>query len=374
MKINDFKLEQYFGEHEFSTNYLLCCSDCETITIEELLALEPQARDSFLDSRLGYSESPGDPLLRQEISQMYSQVDGQGILEFTGAQEAIFNFMVNALQAGDHMIAMFPNYQSTYEICRWIGCEVSHWELAQSTQGWIIDTDSLKKLIKPNTKVIAVCSPNNPTGYQLSPEQTGAITALARQHGIMVFSDEVYRGLAENEPPPFADVYENAFSLNVLSKAYGLPGLRLGWLASQNKPFLNIMLNFKYYISICGAVPSQKLAIIALRHRERLFQRNREIIAGNLKYSDQFFHKYERLFQYNRQVAGPIAFHRLKINMPVADFCLDLLRQKGVLLAHGALFDMAGNYFRMGYGRKNFKECVDLLDEYADMLIESAKI
>ena len=163
MKINDFKLESFFNKYEFSASYLLCCSDCESMPIDELLSYEPGAKEKFLNSWLGYSESTGDKELLLEISKTYKHVDEHGVLEFTGAQEAIFNFMNNALNKGEHIVTMFPAYQSTYEICRSIGCEISFWELVQSENGWTIDTDDLAKLIKPNTKVIAICSPNNPT-------------------------------------------------------------------------------------------------------------------------------------------------------------------------------------------------------------------
>ncbi|MDR2713897.1 MAG: aminotransferase class I/II-fold pyridoxal phosphate-dependent enzyme [Clostridiales bacterium] len=366
MKINDFKLEQFFKQYEFTTPYLLCCSDCESMSPADLLALEPGAKDSFLNCRLGYSESPGDPELLFEISKIYEKIDEGGVLEFVGAQEAIFNFMNNALDRGDHMITMFPAYQSTYEICHSIGCEVSNWDLIQTSSGWAADIDALEKLVKPNTKVIALNSPNNPTGFTLSEEQIGAIAAIAERQGIMVFSDEVYGGLelSGNQALRFADIYENAFSLNVFSKAYGLAGLRIGWIASQNKPFLAEMLNFKYYTSICSPVPSQKLAIIAIRHREEIFAKNKRIISGNLLHSDRFFKKHSDLFTYNRPMAGPIAFHKLNSKRSIVDFCEDLGRQKGVLLAYGSLFDMGGNYFRMGYGRKSFKAALDLLDEY----------
>jgi aspartate/methionine/tyrosine aminotransferase len=124
------------------------------------------------------------------------------------------------------------------------------------------------------------------------------------------------------------------------------------------------MLKFKYYTSICGVVPSQKLAIIAIKHRDKIFARNREIIADNLTYSDIFFKKHNDLFKYNRPMAGPIAFHKLISGRPAVEFCGDLVMRKGVLLAYGSLFDMGGDYFRMGYGRRNFKEALDILDEY----------
>jgi aspartate/methionine/tyrosine aminotransferase len=373
MRINEFKLEAFFNKHEFNAAYLLCCSDCEAMTIEDLLNLEPGAKEEFLNYWLGYGASPGDPELLAEIAKTYASVDEDGVLEFAGAQEAIFCFMNSVLEKGDHMITMFPAYQSTYEVGRSIGCAISTWDLQETGSGWSADIDALTQLIRPNTKVIAVNSPNNPTGFVLSAEQIRAIAALAGYHGIMVFSDEVYSGLEHStEPPlPFASVYENAFSLNVLSKAYGLAGLRIGWLASQNKAYLAKMLNFKYYTSICSAVPSQKLALIALKHREQIFARNRKIIFDNLIYSDEFFHKNGDLFKYNRPLAGPIAFHKLNMNISVDDFCEELLRQKGVLLAPGILFDKGGNYFRMGYGRKSFKAGLNRLDEYLSEVRQS---
>jgi aspartate/methionine/tyrosine aminotransferase len=200
----------------------------------------------------------------------------------------------------------------------------------------------------------------------LSEEQNTAIAALAEKHGLMVFSDEVYSGLeySPSQPISFADIYENAFALNVFSKAYGLAGLRIGWVASQNKPFLEKMLNFKYYTSICSATPSQKLAIIATKHRDKIFARNKHIIAENLAYSDEFFAKHADLFTYNRPLAGPIAFHKLNARINIVDFCEDLLKNKGVLLAYDRLFDKEGNYFRIGLGRKDFKLGLDLLDGY----------
>jgi len=366
MKINDFKLELYFGEYEFSAPYLLCCSDCESMSLEDLLAFEPGARERLLDCWLGYSESPGDPELLAEIAKTYESIGDGGVLEFVGAQEGIFNFMNSALEKGDHMITMFPAYQSTYEVCRSIGCEVSNWVLEQGENGWSADVDGLLGLIRPNTKVIAVNSPNNPTGYSLSEGQISAIADIARARGIMVFSDEVYSGLeySADRPRSFADVYENAFALNVFSKAYGLAGLRLGWVASQNKRFLSKMLGLKYYTSICGAAPSQKLGVIAVKHREKIFERNRRIISDNLSYADKFFEKHGDLFKCNRPMAGPIAFHKLNAPVDVSDFCGGLVEGKGVLLAPGRLFDSDGNYFRMGYGRKSFKGALDLLEEY----------
>ena len=364
MKIENFKLESFFNRYEFQAPHLLCCSDCESMTVDELLSFEPGAKEGFLGSRLGYSESGGDPELIAEIAKLYSCVDERGVLEFVGAEEAIFGFMNCALGKGDHMITMFPAYQSTYEVCRSIGCEITNWNLVQTENGWAIDTDDLAKLIRPNTKAIAVCSPNNPTGYRLSQEQNKAIAEIAGRHGLMVFSDEVYRGLSDDEPEPFADIYDNAFSLNVLSKAYGLAGLRLGWLASQNHELLRRMLNFKYYTSICSPVLSQKLAAIAVRRRDKIIGRNKEIINENLRYSDRFFEKHEEVFQYNRPMAGPIAFHRLKLPCPVEDFCERLVADKGVLLAPGSLFDMEGNYFRMGYGRRDYKTGLDQLDGF----------
>ncbi|MBU5437828.1 aminotransferase class I/II-fold pyridoxal phosphate-dependent enzyme [Tissierella sp. MSJ-40] len=366
MKMNDFKLEVYFNKYEFTAPYLLTQSDCETMTIKDLLKFEKGAEEKFLESGLGYTEVQGSPELREEIARLYSNIDVDGILVHVGAQEAIFNYMNVVLEPNDHVICQFPVYQSLYEVANSIGCEVSKWELKQSEHGWTMDIEELKGLVKSNTKLIAINTPNNPTGYVISLDEINAITEIARKNNILVFCDEVYKGLEYDGDrlPWFSDVYENAVSLGVMSKAYGLAGLRIGWIATQNKKIYDELIRFKHYTSICSSSTSEFLATIALKHGDKILERNKKIIQDNLKISDSFFERYPELFVNNHPQAGPIAFHKININQPVEGFCEDLVTKKGVLLLPANIYAFNDNYFRMGYGRKNFEESLAKFEEY----------
>lgn len=366
MKPEPFKLEVFFDRYEFSAPYLLTQSDCESLTIKALLSYEPGSEDLFLNDGLGYTPGRGNPSLRQEIAKLYSNRTNKDVVVHTGAQEAIFNFMNVFLSKEDHVITLCPAYQSLFEVAKAIGCQVSSWSLTQAVDGWELDMEKLAGLIQPNTKLICLNTPNNPTGYTLSKEEMDQITHLARPQGIYVFSDEVYKGLEHGDQtyPSFADVYEKAVSLGVMSKAYGLAGLRIGWVAAEDSDLLDQMLRFKHYTSICNSGPSEFLARIALKHGEKILKRNRGIIQKNLEISDAFFKKHNALFQYNRPESGPIGFHRMKMDQSVSEFCEQMVSEKGVLLLPADIYSFKGNYFRMGYGRKDFSVNMTHFEDY----------
>lgn len=369
MKIRDFRLERFFAKYEFAAPYLMGSSDCESFTVREILALEPGAEELLHDLWLGYTESQGDPRLRAAISGLYARVGPEGILVHAGAEEAIFNFMNVTLQPGDHAIVQFPCYQSLFEVASAMGCEVSKWELKQGQHGWEVDLAALQQAVRDNTRVIVLNTPHNPTGYVLTREELETILGLARERQILVFADEVYKDLEyeqEAKLPPICDLYENAVSLGVMSKAYGLPGLRIGWIATQNRQLYEEMAAFKDYTTICNSAPGELLALIALRNREYLLERNMGIIKDNLALLDAFFARYPHLFTWNRPKAGPIAFPGLKVNRPLAEVAEDLIRKKGVMVVPGNMYGFYDSYFRVGYGRKNLGECLRRFEEYVN--------
>ncbi|MFZ5631350.1 MAG: aminotransferase class I/II-fold pyridoxal phosphate-dependent enzyme [Bacillota bacterium] len=367
MKLRDFKLERYFARHEFNAPYLLCCSDCESFSVKDILALGGEgAYESFLDLRLAYTESPGSPELRQSIAALYRNMGAGDVLVTSGAEEAIFIFMNIALDRGDHAIVQYPCYQSLFEVARAIGCQITKWE-AREENGWEPDPEILAKSIKDNTRAIIINSPHNPTGYLMPREKLACIVELARSRDILLFSDEVYRFLEYNEPdrPESAcDIYENAVSLGVMSKTYGLAGLRIGWIATKNAGIYKKMAAFKDYTSICNSAPSEFLATLALKHRDLLVRRNLGIIRDNLAVLDRFFDRYAGFFSWQRPKAGPIAFPSIRWDGHVEDFCTDLVHSKGVLLLPGNYFDFGNRNFRIGLGRKNMPRCVERLEEY----------
>lgn len=370
MQFREFALEQYFGKYEFSAPYLLAQSDCESMEAGELAGMEPGGLELLTKTWLGYSENDGALALRQEISRLYASVRETGVLVHTGAQEAIFNYMHTTLNPGDHVVAMFPAYQSLYGVAEAVGCEVTLWKLRREAAGWAADLDELERLLRPNTKLLVINTPHNPTGYVFSKAELLRICGIADRRGMAVFSDEVYKGLdLDGAAKPWAcDLYDKAVSLGVLSKAYGLPGLRIGWVASRDQTVIEAMSRFKNYLSICCGGVSETLACIALRNGVRILSRNLSIIQENLAAAAPFFAKYGDLFEYNPPKAGPIAFHKLNLHKPIDVFCEEMAQTAGVLLLPGSVYEWDGNYFRMGYGRKSFAENLKKFGEYLDTL------
>lgn len=365
MQIPPFKLERYFARYEFSTRYLLCSSDIESVTIQDLIDLEPGAEERFKQLWLGYTESSGAPSLRQAISQIYSGITPDQILVHSGAEEAIFIFMSSVLKQGDHVIVHWPCYQSLFEVAKSIGCEVSTWQ-AREEDGWALDLNELKAKLQPNTRAVVINTPHNPTGYLMEKAEYLTLNQICEDRGILLFSDEVYRESefdTDLRLPSACEINPSAVSLGVVSKTYGLPGLRIGWIVTQNTDVYQRMAAFKDYTSICNSAPSEFLAELALRHREILVKRNLMLLKDNLALLDDFFQTYSDLFRWVKPKAGSIAFPRL-LKGEVEPFCHELVTRQGVLLLPGTLFDDGGNHFRIGFGRKNLPEAVNQLRKF----------
>jgi aspartate/methionine/tyrosine aminotransferase len=371
MRMNPFKLERYFAEHEFNVRHLLSPSDCETMPMIDLLSLaDAEMRSAWDALALGYTESAGHPLLRAEVARLYDQIEKDEVL-IAVPEEAILITMQALLSPGDHVIVTYPGYQSLYEIARSLGCDITHWNLAASEGCWRLDMQFLADQITPHTKLLVINFPHNPTGYLPSRKDFEAILDLARRHNLYVLSDEMYRLLeysADSRLPAACDVYERAVSLSGLSKSLGLPGLRIGWLATHDRPAISSFTKIKDYTTICNSAPSEILAIIALRTKETLIAHNRGIVLENLAAADRFFERFTSLFQWLRPLAGSVAFPSIISGMPVDHFCRDLLEREGVMVVPGGLFEFPGNHFRIGLGRKNFPEALKRVETYVESL------
>ncbi len=370
MNLPPFKLERYFAKYEFNTEFLLCSSDCEAMSIADLLALEEGAAEKFQYVWLGYTESQGSPALRKEICNLYTTIQPEHILVHTGAGEAVYLFMHAMLTANDHVIVHTPNWQSLAEVARGIGCDVSPW-LAREENDWALDLDELRRLIRPNTKVIVVNTPHNPTGYLMSRADFDALNKFAQENNLLLFSDEVYRESEYDTAtrlPAGCDYGEHAVSLGVTSKTYGLAGLRIGWIATKNKKVYENMALLKDYTTICNSAPSEFLAEVAMRHRQKLIDRNLGIIKNNLAVIDDLFTRHSSLFTWTRPQAGSMGFPRL-LQGDIEDFCDKLVRQAGVLLLPGTMYDESNNHFRLGLGRKNLPPAVERLEEYLSQFV-----
>jgi aspartate/methionine/tyrosine aminotransferase len=365
--IPPFKLERYFAQYEFTTRYSLSSSDCESLAMSELLKMaDDECRGLWENLHLGYTESLGHPLLRAEVSRFYSSISSEDVLMLV-PQEGILTAISTLLQPGDHIISIFPAYQSLFEVARSMGCQVSLWYTRLKDGRWQVDLDQLEDLITDKTRLLVVNFPHNPTGFLATREELDQIIALAAKYDLYLLSDEMYRFL-EYDPglrlPPAVDLYPKAISLSGLSKSFALPGLRTGWLVTQDKVLFQKFTLFKDYTTICGSAPGEILSLIALRSAEKLARRSYEIVNHNLGLAHRFFAGYNQVFEWIPPMAGSVAFPRFKLELPIEEFCRQVVEQVNILVVPGSMFDYPGNHFRLGLGRSNFPEAIKLFGEF----------
>jgi aspartate/methionine/tyrosine aminotransferase len=367
-----FALEVYMGEWEFAARHHLTASDAQTLTIAELEAMaDPEQRAAFDELALSYTPTWGTPALLQAIADTYEGLGPEHVLTFAGAEEAMFWALQELVGPGEHAIVTVPNYQSMESLTIATGAEVEGLVLRAET-GWALDLEALEALLRPTTSLVCVNFPNNPTGALPDRATFSRLVQLCDERAIRLFSDEVYRGLELDRSamlPQAAELSATAISLNVMSKSFGLPGLRIGWLATRDRRLLERLERRKHYTSIANAAPSEHLATIALRNGERIQARNREIIAANLPRLHAFFGERADRFEWAAPQGGCVCFPRLTSGEDAASFCRALVREAGVLLLPAAVYasklgEVPRDRFRIGVGRCGLAGALDALDGF----------
>ena len=362
MDVKPFRIERYYAEYEFTTRYMLSSSDCESRTIEDLLALEPGAHARLLETWCGYTESPGSLELREAIAAIYDGIDPDDVVVTSCAEEGIFLIYHALLGAGGHAVVEFPCYESALELAGSTGADVSQWR-RRYEDGWAHDLDELERSLRPDTRLIYVNQPHNPTGTLMDRAMLERVVDLARSRGLVLFGDEVYREL-EHDPgdrlPAVCELDERAVSLGSISKTYGLPGLRLGWLVARDPAIREAVTRIKDYTTICSSAPSEVLTAVALRNRHVLIERNLAIVAQNLALLDDFFARHAETFGWVRPTASPIGFPRVDGVGDVDGLC-GRLAAIGVLLLPGSVYDQP-SHVRFGFGRANMPAALELLE------------
>ena len=361
MRIRDFQLERYFAKYEFNVAHLLSPSDCETWSIGELLSLGGEDFTQRLNElRLSYTESRGNPELLDSLDELYG-VGHEGIV--VGCpEELIFLFMQSFLEKGDKVVCISPAYQSLYELPLSIGCEVAFWRLRAIGGRWRPDLDELRSLLR-GCRLLVLNFPHNPTGYMPGGDEFAVIADMAAHMGVTVFSDEMYRRLELYSPslPSFAG-FENAVALSGLSKGPGLPGLRVGWLASRRHDLISSVLAMKDYTTICNSAPSEFLAGVALRNIETLLSRNRDILRANVELANNFFARHVKTVEWIPATGGPTAFPRLLAG-DVEDMCDRSAADKSLMVVPDKVFDVNEGRFRVGMGRSSFPTALAVFGE-----------
>lgn len=369
MQIKPFKLERYFAKYEFSTKYLLSSSDCDGYSMDYVLdCATAEEKEQWNAIALGYTDSQGGLPLREAIARQYQTITPEEVFVLSPG-EANFIGMNVILKRGDHVVCMAPAYQSLYQVCKSIGCNISWWK-PDHEENWDYSPETLKSLIKDNTKMLIVNFPHNPTGFIPTRNQLNEIIAIARAKNILIFSDEMYHQLV-HEPsrqiPSICDLYENSITLWGMAKSFGMAGLRLGWVATKNRELLQKMMQFKDYLSICNNPMSETLSLIALNHKEQFIEPNIEKIIRNKAIFEEFVRNSNGLLQYTPTLAGSTAF--VKINTPKAlDYSEKLVRVTGIMLVPSEMFEYGRHHLRIGFGRENMAKVLAVWEKYLDKI------
>jgi aspartate/methionine/tyrosine aminotransferase len=351
MKVETFLMERMQSTWENRVEYNLSESGVHPMYLGEILREEPEAMERLLKQELGYPQSNGTPELRQTIAAMYPGATPDHILVTNGTSEANFLCTWNLVDPEDEVLLMLPNYMQIWGIARAFRGNVKTFHLKEG-KTWYLDFDQIERLATPRTKLIAVCNPNNPTGAVLTEEEMQRLIEVARRSDAWLLADEVYQG-AERETDRTASFwgkYERVIVTNGLSKAYGLPGLRIGWIVAP--PDLTARLwAYHDYTTIGAGMLSNMLATIALRSgvRERILTRTRKILQTNYPALNDWVESHNELFSMIPSQAGAIAYFRYNLSIGSTELVERLRDEKSVLIVPGDHFGM-DRFLRVGYG------------------------
>ena len=352
MELPPFALERYFAPREHAARFPLSCSDCESLALDALVAdADDDLRDAWRALRLGYGHTRGDPALRAAIAARYERATADDVLT-CAPSEGIFLALSTLLAPGDRVVVAQPAYQSLHEIARARGCDVLAWRPVEQPDGWLFDPDDLRALLRGGAKAVVVNFPHNPTGAQPSRGEWTTIVDAVAAADAWLFADEMYRYLESDDArlPSVVDVYDKGVALGGLSKAFGAPGLRAGWLACRDRAALDAAAARKDYTTICGGVVDELLAVMVLRRADAIAAANRALVAANLRALADAALPWTA----TPPRAGCTALARLPADESAAALCDAAFREASVLLLPSTVFDMGDRHVRLGLGRRSF--------------------
>lgn len=366
MRFVPFELERWQSTWENRVRYNLSESGVHPLSIQELLDVAQASATPLLDVRLGYSQSNGTDLLRGRIAALYPGVSPDQILVTTGSAEANFVVCWRLIEPGDNVAVMLPNYLQTWGLAQNFGAEVRGFTLRADAQ-WEPSADDVSKAIAPGTKLVVVTNPHNPTGHVLSGEMRRLIVSRAAEVGAWLLADEVYQGAERDGPttPTLWGSYERVIVVNGLSKAYGLPGLRIGWLVAP-PGFAAEAWARHDYTTIGPAGASDHLAAVALepRVRERVLERTRGILRSNYPVLERWLKRFGDTFSWHPPQAGAICLVKYRQRIRALDLVERMRAEHSVLLVPGDHFGLP-NHLRLGFGEE--------LQHFQEALVETER-
>ena len=373
MNIKPFAVEEWMNEYEVGARYNIAETCVDSVSLDELFALTGEDKDAFLKDfcarRLTYGDIWGSDGLREGVCGLYHTVKPGEVVLTHGAAGANHHVFCSLISAGERVVSIMPTYQQLYSIPASIGADVAIMHLKQENS-YLPDLDELKALVTPETKMICINNPNNPTGALMSRELLEQIVEIARSVDAYILCDEVYRHLTQEDGwcESIADLYEKGISVSSMSKVFSLAGLRMGWIATHDKDALAAFLSHRDYDLISCGMFDDAAASLALRHRDKMIRRNQAIVRENLAILDAWVREHPH-FYYTKPQAGTTALVYYDFDIPSYDFCKRMYHATGAFVTPGDCFEQPHS-MRIGYAcdQQTLKDGLAALAEFAETL------
>ena len=372
MKIKPFAVEEWMNAWEVGAKYNIAETCVDSISMNELFELTGEDKTEFLNRlcarRLSYGDIEGLPEFRKGVCGLYKTLNIENIVPTHGASGANHHVFYSLISPGDRVVSIMPTYQQLYSIPESYGADVQILQLSKENN-YLPDLEKLRRLVTPETKMICINNPNNPTGALMSEQLLREIVEIARSADAWILCDEVYRHLSQEDGwcPSIVDLYEKGISVSSMSKVFSLAGLRLGWIATHDMSVVKSCLSHRDYNLVSCGVFDEMLAAAALKHSDKLLERSRKIVRENLQILDNWVSS-EPHVSYVKPKAGTTALVYYDLDIPSYEFCEEMYKKTGAFVTPGDCFEVPHS-MRIGYayGKQDLIDGLKAISEYIAM-------
>ena len=372
MKIKPFAVEEWMNAWEVGAKYNIAETCVDSISMNELFELTGEDKTEFLNRlcarRLSYGDIEGLPEFRKGVCGLYKTLNIENIVPTHGASGANHHVFYSLISPGDRVVSIMPTYQQLYSIPESYGADVQILHLSKENN-YLPDLEKLRRLVTPETKMICINNPNNPTGALMSEQMLREIVGIARSADTWILCDEVYRHLSQEDGwcPSIVDLYEKGISVSSMSKVFSLAGLRLGWIATHDMSVVKSCLSHRDYNLVSCGVFDEMLAAAALKHRDKLLERSRKIVRENVQILDYWVSS-EHHVSYVKPKAGTTALVYYDLDIPSYEFCEEMYKKTGAFVTPGDCFEVPHS-MRIGYayGKQDLIDGLKAISEYIAM-------
>ena len=372
MKIKPFAVEEWMNAWEVGAKYNIAETCVDSISMNELFELTGEDKTEFLNRlcarRLSYGDIEGLPEFRKGVCGLYKTLNIENIVPTHGASGANHHVFYSLISPGDRVVSIMPTYQQLYSIPESYGADVQILHLSKENN-YLPDSEKLRRLVTPKTKMICINNPNNPTGALMSEKMLREIVEIARSADAWILCDEVYRHLSQEDGwcPSIVDLYEKGISVSSMSKVFSLAGLRLGWIATHDMSVVKSCLSHRDYNLVSCGVFDEMLAAAALKHRDKLLERSRKIVRENLQILDDWVGS-EPHVSYVKPKAGTTALVYYDLDISSYEFCEEMYKKTGAFVTPGDCFEVPHS-MRIGYayGKQDLIDGLKAISEYIAM-------